>query len=99
MDGLIKYDFISRMWQDASVGGWHFLSLPEDISSEIRKNLQWQEEGWGRMKATASIKNCQWKTAIWFDTKKGTYILPVKKEIRTKAQLITGNDLEVSVWV
>lgn len=52
------------MWQHSAPGGWFFVSLPEEISSEIRENLQWQEEGWGRMKASARVQDITWDTAI-----------------------------------
>ncbi|MDD4087237.1 MAG: DUF1905 domain-containing protein, partial [Bacteroidales bacterium] len=48
------------------------------------------EEGWGRLKATAEIGKSVWKTAIWFDTKHQTYILPLKAEIRKKRRDRTG---------
>ena len=37
-----------------------------------------RREGWGRLKATAKIGNSEWATAIWFDTKINTYLLPLK---------------------
>jgi hypothetical protein len=84
MDGKIRYQFEALMWRVNAQGGWHFVSLPKDISDEIREALKWQEQGWGRMKATAIIGDLRWETAIWFDTKRGTYILPIKSIIRTK---------------
>ncbi|MCL6267182.1 DUF1905 domain-containing protein [Flagellimonas myxillae] len=98
MDGKITYTFTSTMWKEAA-GSWYFISLPKDISQEIRGNLQWQEEGWGRMKATAQIGTVKWDTAIWFDTKGGTYYLPVKAAIRKKAKLTTDTNLDVTLWV
>jgi hypothetical protein len=69
MNGKIKYEFYAKVWQYTSPGGWHFASLPADIAKEIRENLKWQEQGWGRLKAKAKIGNSEWETAIWFDTK------------------------------
>jgi hypothetical protein len=34
-------------------------SLPEELGAEIRENLRWQEEGWGRLKATAQNRQQQ----------------------------------------
>ncbi len=36
------------------------------------------------MKVIAQIGKSEWRTAIWFDTKQGTYLLPIKAEIRKK---------------
>jgi len=99
MQVKIQYDFSAKMWQDSSTGGWYFVSLPENMSNEIREILQWQEEGWGRMKATAAIGELKWDTAIWFDTKMNTYLLPIKVEIRKKADLKLDKTIKVNIWV
>ncbi len=87
MQAKIKYRFTNKIWKHNTEGGWHFVSLPNHISKEIRTTLQWQEEGWGRMKASARIKEFEWDTAIWFDKKRDTYLLPLKAAIRKKAHL------------
>ncbi len=87
------------MWKHESPGGWHFVSLPKNISNEIRENLGWQEEGWGRMKARVQIDEQKWDTAIWFDTKRETYILPIKAHIRNKINLNTDTNINIYLWV
>jgi len=95
----IKYGFRSTVWKYSGVAGWHFVSLPETLSKEIREHLKWQEEGWGRIKAAAKIGQSDWETAIWFDTKKNTYLLPVKAEIRKKENLKTGDTKSIEIWI
>ena len=99
MRGQIKYEFTTTMWQNTSPGGWHFVTIPNDISGEIRNSLQWQEEGWGRMKAKAQIADIVWESAIWFDTKRDAYLLPVKAEVRTKADLKINTNIHVTIWI
>ena len=99
MQTKIQYDFRAKLWQDNSPGGWFFVTLPEDMSKEIRVNLQWQEEGWGRMKALAAIGGIKWETAIWFDKKMNTYLLPVKAAVRKKENLQLDETIAVSIWV
>ncbi|NAS10743.1 DUF1905 domain-containing protein [Flavobacteriaceae bacterium R33] len=95
----MKYEFTTKMWQHGEPGGWHFVSLPKIISKEIRENLKWQEEGWGRMKAIAKIGDLQWDTAIWFDTKMDTYLLPIKAEIRKRSKLEADKTFDMSIWI
>ena len=87
------------MWKYNGNGGWHFISIPKEYTKEIRENLQWQEEGWGRMKATASIENIEWNTAIWYDSKKNTYLLPIKSEIRRQAKLDINKTYKVTIFL
>lgn len=99
MTGKIKYEFIKDIWRYDGAAGWYFISLPSDASIEIRSMLKKQEEGWGRLQAMAKIGNSEWKTAIWFDTKLNTYLLPIKAEIRKKEKLDAGKSISVSIWV
>lgn len=99
MTGKIKYQFSTKMWKHAPTGGWHFVSLPKTISKEIRENLGWQEEGWGRMKVIAEYKEYTWETSIWFDTKMDKYLLPIKAEIRRKSGLQINANIEMTIWV
>ena len=99
MLGKIKYEFAAETWQYKAPGGWYFISVPENVSMEIRENLKWQEEGWGRLKITAEIGSSQWKTSIWFDTKRNTYLLPLKADIRKKENIESGNIIDVIIWI
>jgi hypothetical protein len=86
----IKYEFTAAMWQHSPPAGWYFISLPEKTGKEIRTAFKGDEEGWGRLKATAKTGSTEWKTAIWYDSKHKTHLLPVKAEIRKKEKLQTG---------
>ncbi|WP_298758295.1 DUF1905 domain-containing protein [uncultured Psychroserpens sp.] len=99
LESKIKYQFSGKLWRDNSDNGWYFITVPDHFSKEIRSNLQWQEEGWGRMKATAVIEDLNWNTSIWFDTKAKNYILPVKSEIRKKLSLQENDLLSISILV
>ncbi|MBV6472803.1 MAG: hypothetical protein JPMHGGIA_01064 [Saprospiraceae bacterium] len=99
MEGKIKYEFSGKVWQHRSPGGWHFVSLPIKMAAEIRENMKWQEEGWGRLKAIACIGTLQWDTAIWFDKKANTYILPLKAKIRGQASIQADQNLNVVLWL
>jgi hypothetical protein len=95
----IPYKFKAKVWRYDGPNGWFFVSLPLKISKEIRTLLKSEEEGWGRLKATAKIGDSEWKTAIWFDTKQNTYLLPLKAEVRMKESIQEGQDVELTVWI
>lgn len=99
MSVKISYSFTAEMWKHSSPGGWYFISLPEFISKEIREHLGWQEEGWGRMKVIAKINQIEWETAIWFDTKRETYLLPVKADVRKKTNIKINEKVEVIIRI
>ncbi len=95
----LKYEFVSKAWIYAGKGAWYFVSLPLTISKEIRENFKSEEEGWGRLKVTALIGTTEWKTAIWFDTKLKTYLLPLKAEVRKKENIEPEIQITTQIWV
>ena len=99
--GLMKYEFTAkpRQYEEGDICGWVFLFFPKELSKEIRENHKWQEEGWGRMKATLQVGNSEWKTSIWFDKKNDTHILPLKAEIRKKEKIVMDKEVQVIIWV
>lgn len=97
--GKIPYRFKSRPWKYDGPAGWYFVSLPKDMADEIREHFKEMEEGWGRLPATAAIEGLEWKTAIWYDTKQKTYLLPLKAEVRKKLKLDVEMEQEVIVYL
>lgn len=95
----VKYSFTATIWRSNPPGGWFFISLSSDHSNEIRQGFGSEEEGWGRLKAIARIGNSEWKTAIWYDTKRACYLLPVKADVRAKEALSEGHECTVTVWI
>ena len=91
----MEYKFTARVWYSE----WYFVSLPQQLSAEIRGNPQHLEEGWGRLKITAKIGGTEWRTAIWFDTKRQTYLLPIKGEIRKKEKIGAEQEVTVTLWI
>lgn len=94
-----QYQFSAKPWQHQGPGGWHFVSLPVQLSTAIRTVFKIDEEGWGRLKAVAKIGSTEWQTAIWFDSKRNTYLLPLKAAVRKKEQLLLDKSLNIILWV
>ncbi len=95
----IKYVFNNAVWQHSGPGGWFFISIPKEISTEIRELHRSEEEGWGRLKAVAKVDELEWETAVWFDSKKQEYLLPLKSNIRKELRIEIGNDVTVEIFI
>ena len=90
-----KYSFKGKVWKYRGPAGWYFVSLPKKLSKVIRKAHGLSEEGWGRLKVNASIKDCRWQTAIWFDSKAMSYLLPIKASVRRTTEIGSGSSVSV----
>lgn len=91
----MAYTFSAKVWYSE----WYFVSLPQDVASEIRQRFKPFEAGWGRLKVTAKMGASEWRTAIWFGTKSHTYLLPLKKDIRTKEKIGIDATVTVTLWI
>lgn len=97
--GRLPYRFVSKPWKYNGPAAWYFVSLPKEISAEIRSHFKDLEEGWGRLLVQAKISDYEWKTAIWFDTKQDTYLLPLKSEVRKKVKMDIEVEQEIVVYI
>lgn len=90
-----KYSFKGKVWKYKGPASWYFVTLPRKLSKTIRKTHGLSEEGWGRLKTNASVGRCEWQTAIWYDTKAISYVLPIKASIRQKECIGSGSSVTV----
>jgi hypothetical protein len=93
------YAFRAPLWLYPGEAAWHFITLPADISEEIREVSAGHRKGFGSVKVTAHIAGHQWQTSIFPDAGSGSYLLPVKKAVRMAAHITAGDDVEVRLVV
>jgi hypothetical protein len=79
-----------------SGGSWHFITVPEEESVEIRAHSLLNRGGFGSVKVEATINGVAWRTSV-FPQKSGGYLLPVKKEVRSRADIAAGDEVTVTL--
>lgn len=90
------YSFNGELWLYDGDAAWYFITLPTGISKEI-KMVAPARRGFGSLRVAAKIGSASWKTSIFPDSKSGSYLLPVKKEIRAKNNLAAGDSAKVVI--
>lgn len=94
----MKVTFKSNLWIWDGPAPWYFITVPDKESKEIRTRFRSVHRGWGSIPVEVNIGSSIWKTSIFWE-KKGTYLLPIKKEVRTIEKLRPGHKYEVSLNV
>jgi hypothetical protein len=79
-----------------SGGSWHFITVPEAEAVEIRAHSLLNRGGFGSVKVEAAINGVTWRTSV-FPQKSGGYLLPVKKEVRSRAGIAAGDEVVLSL--
>ena len=87
------------MWKHESSGGWYFVSLPEEMADEIEEVYGQRARGFRSLRVDVTVGNTRWATSIFPDTKRGTYLLPVKRTVREVEGLTDGSTAEVTLMI
>lgn len=84
-----------EVWRTAN-GTWHFITVPEEHSTEIHGHAILALRGFGSVRIEACLHDVTWRTSV-FPMKSGGYFLPVKKDILRKTGIIAGEKVAVEL--
>lgn len=90
------------LWQNGTATAWHFITLPQDKSEEIKffdENMHEKRRGWGAVRVLVTIGKTSWQTSIFPTSKLQAYILPVKADVRKKEKILVGNQVKVQLKI
>ena len=93
-----EYKFTNELWVHSGQGAWYFLTLPKDIAQQIRFICD-RVPGFGTVRVKAVIGKSEWKTSLFPDNRSGSFLLPVKHEIRKKAGISAGERVTVKLFL
>lgn len=94
-----ELSFVSKLWKYASAkSAWFFVTLPSETADQIRFFYP-HRHGFGSVPVRVSIGESVWKTSVFPDKKTGSFILPIKSEIRKAERIREGDELSISLVV
>jgi hypothetical protein len=91
------FSFTAEIWLWKGDAAWHFISLPTYIADEIANLVVGQTRGFGSVRVEVTSSDIQWTTSIFPDKKSGTYILPIKKDVRRQLKCSAGDEMKVTL--
>jgi hypothetical protein len=83
-------------WQGDAPAAWHFVTLPEEVGAQV-KFVIGKRKGFGMVRLKATIGKTSWKTSIFPDKKSGSFLLPVKADVRKSEKLVEGQSVKVTL--
>ena len=94
---VIAFDAELWIWDARRADTWTFVSLPADASEEIRDLTGGPRRAFGSLRVRATVGASTWTTSIFPDSTRGSYVLPIKRAIRTAESLDIGDTAAVTV--
>jgi hypothetical protein len=97
--GSMEFDGELWLWDARQVDSWTFVSVPPELSEEIRDRAAARPPaGFGSVRVAVSIGSSSWQTSV-FPGADGRYALPVKKAVRRKEGVEAGDQVRVRLDV
>jgi hypothetical protein len=98
--------FTAPLWQWQAKDGWYFVTLPTDLADEIADGitdgitgLDRTSRGFGAVRVRVTVGGSTWETSLFPDRTLSSYVLPVKKAVRTAESLTEGSEVDVHLDV
>lgn len=85
-----------KMWSNDE-GRMHFMSVPEELSSEIRAHALMVRRGFGSVRVEVTLDDVTWRTSVFPSKSSGGYFLPVKIDVMRKADIAAGDEVTVEL--
>lgn len=95
----MELEFDTDLWIYPGKAAWHFITVPTEYYEGIRQLSQINKKGFGSIRVEVTLGESTWKTSVFPDTKKKTYLLPIKKEIRKQNNVFDGDKLKISMRI
>lgn len=93
VDGL-TFDFDAIAWEWIGKTAWTFVTLPADTAQDIRY-FSGSRRGFGSVRVEATLGSSRWKTSVFPDGKRNSYVLPLKAAVRKAEKVSTGDTVRV----
>ena len=92
------FEFSAALWEYGGENTWVFVTLPSESADEIAELVP-RRPGFGSVRVHVQIGGTEWPTSLFPDKSLGSYVLPVKRSVREREQLASGDVAEVTVRV
>ncbi|MBB6052741.1 DUF1905 domain-containing protein [Armatimonas rosea] len=89
--------FTGPIWYWRGPSPFHFVTVPEQESEELKGISGLVTYGWGMIPATVTLGATTYKTSLW--PKNGGYIVPLKDVVRKAEQLEVDDMVTVHLAV
>ncbi len=94
------YTFKTEVWlYPGETANWYFVTVPKKQSGQIKKNFGERARGWGSLPVEVTVGKSRWTTSIFPDKKSGSYLLPIKANIRKKEAIEKGDRISFLLYI
>jgi hypothetical protein len=87
----------AKVWRWKEDSGWHFATVPQKQSEQIRSRATGAKRGWGSVPVRIKIGETEWETSLFPQGKTGTYLFALKASVRKAEGIEEGDAIRAEV--
>lgn len=95
----MEIEFTAELWIYPGQYAWHFITVPTEYYSDLKQISSEAKRGFGSIRVEVTIGKSSWNTSIFPDNKNKSYLLPIKKEVRTTNSIDAGDMLSLTLEI
>jgi hypothetical protein len=93
----VDLKFSGEVWFWKGPSPFHYVTVPEHQSADIKTVSTGVTYGWGMIPVMASIGETEWTTSLF--PKDDGYVLPLKDVVRTAEAINIGDVIDVTLSI
>src|SRR5215470_10441662 len=93
----LHFEFSGAIWYWRGPSPYHFLTVPEAQSKELKAIVHLVTYGWGMIPVQARIGSTRFTTSLFH--KDGLYVLPIKDSVRKAEGVEEGDQVTARIEV
>jgi len=93
---VTRYEVDVELLQNEG-SSWVFVALPFGVADEVDDLTRGRQGGFGSVRVEVTLGPTTWRTSLFPDKVRETYLLPVKKPVRVAAGVDVGDTVHVAL--
>jgi hypothetical protein len=93
----MNMEFVGELWYWRGPAPYHFVTVPEEASADLRALSPIVSYGWGVIPVSVRIGETEWETSLF--PKDGRYAVPIKDAVRHSEGLADGDIVTVELAI
>lgn len=93
---MSEFAFDAPLWQVEN-GSWVFAAVPFDVADEVDELTSGRTGGFGSVRVEVTLGPTTWRTSLFPDKRRETFVLPVKRAVRAAAGADAGDTVHIAL--
>jgi len=97
--GYRRFEVKAKVWLYPGEAAWHFVTLPKKVAKTMNDRFEYLKKGFGSLRVEVTVGETSWRTSVFPDKTSGSFVLPLKAQVRKKEGIEVGKSMAFVIEV